>query len=229
MFKKVMIGLAIFAAGVVTGSIITNAVVKEKATQEANEKAAEEIAEVREIYRNKTKKEQNEMVAEEQYEMVAEEQNEKVDPLKVKPQTDREDYNSYYKMTQNYASQNQEKPKRASSISDLNAFTYEKSVDRPYIIDPEDYGEEDDYDTMQLTYFMGDKTLVDESADDTIDEPDLHIGLDNLAIFDEFQGASSIYVRNDILKMDFEILKDDCAYSDLQDEPEVKEKKPHEL
>ena len=221
MFKKVLSGLAIFAAGVVTGSIITNAVVKEKATQEANEKAAEEIAEVREIYRNKTKKEQNEMVAEEQ--------NEKVDPLKVKPQTDREDYNSYYKMTQNYASQNEEKPKRASSISDLNAFTYEKSVDRPYIIDPEDYGEEDDYDTMQLTYFMGDKTLVDESADDTIDEPDLHIGLDNLAIFDEFQGASSIYVRNDILKMDFEILKDDCAYSDLQDEPEVIEKKPHEL
>ena len=213
MFKKVMIGLAIFATGVVTGSIITNAVVKEKATQEANEKAAEEIAEVREIYRNKTKKEQNE----------------KVDPLKVKPQTGREDYNSYYKMTQNYTSQNEEKPKRASSISDLNAFTYEKSVDRPYIIDPEDYGEEDDYDTMQLTYFMGDKTLVDESADDTIDEPDLHIGLDNLAIFDEFPGASSIYVRNDILKMDFEILKDDCAYSDLQDEPEVKEKKPHEL
>ena len=228
MFKKVMIGLVIFAAGVVTGSIVTNAVVKEKATQEANEKAAEEIAEVREIYRNKTKKEQYEMVAEESEKEVKEE-NEKVDPLKVKPQTGREDYNSYYKMTQNYTSQNEEKPKRASSISDLNAFTYEKSVDRPYIIDPEDYGEEDDYDTMQLTYFMGDKTLVDESADDTIDEPDLHIGLDNLAIFDEFQGASSIYVRNDILKMDFEILKDDCAYSDLQDEPEVKEKKPHEL
>lgn len=228
MFKKVMVGLAIFAAGVVTGSIITNAVVKEKATREANEKAAEEIAEVREIYRNKTKKEQNEKVTEESEKEVKEE-NEKVDPLKVKPQTDREDYNSYYKMTQNYTSQNEEKPKRASSISDLNAFTYEKSVDRPYIIDPEDYGEEDDYDTMQLTYFMGDKTLVDESADDTIDEPDLHIGLDNLAIFDEFQGASSIYVRNDILKMDFEILKDDCAYSDLQDEPEVKEKKPHEL
>lgn len=228
MFKKVLSGLAIFAAGVVTGSIITNAVVKEKATREANEKAAEEIAEVREIYRNKTKKEENEKVAEESEKEVKEE-NEKVDPLKVKPQTDREDYNSYYKMTQNYTSQNEEKPKRASSISDLNAFTYEKSVDRPYIIDPEDYGEEDDYDTMQLTYFMGDKTLVDESADDTIDEPDLHIGLDNLAIFDEFQGASSIYVRNDILKMDFEILKDDCAYSDLQDEPEVKEKKPHEL
>lgn len=228
MFKKVLSGLAIFAAGLVTGSIITNAVVKEKAIKEANEKAAEEIAEVREIYRNKTKKEEYEKVSEES-EKEAEEQNEKVDPLKVKPQTDREDYNSYYKMTQNYTSQNEEKPKRASSISDLNAFTYEKSVDRPYIIDPEDYGEEDDYDTMQLTYFMGDKTLVDESADDTIDEPDLHIGLDNLAIFDEFQGASSIYVRNDILKMDFEILKDDCAYSDLQDEPEVKEKKPHEL
>lgn len=228
MFKKVLSGLAIFAAGLVTGSIITNAVVKEKAIKEANEKAAEEIAEVREIYRNKTKKEEYEKVAEESEKEVKEE-NEKVDPLKVKPQTDREDYNSYYKMTQNYTSQNEEKPKRASSISDLNAFTYEKSVDRPYIIDPEDYGEEDDYDTMQLTYFMGDKTLVDESADDTIDEPDLHIGLDNLAIFDEFQGASSIYVRNDILKMDFEILKDDCAYSDLQDEPEVKEKKPHEL
>lgn len=227
MLKKVMLGIAIFATGVITGSVITNIVVKEKAVQEANEKAAEEIAEVREMYRNKNRKEQNEK---EIIEEPVVEEAEKIDPLKIKPQSDREDYTSYHKIAQNYVSQNEEKPEKKCNISDLNTLTYDKTADRPYVIDPEEYGEEDDYDTMELTYFIGDKTLVDENADDVIDEPDLHIGLDNLAIFDEFPGASSVYIRNDILKMDFEILKDDCAYSDLQDKPSVEEeKKPHEL
>ena len=101
------------------------------------------------------------------------------------------------------------------------------AVADPYIIDPSEFGEEVGYDTETLTYFA-DGVLVDD-VDDVIDEPDLVVGLNNLDIFKEF-GASSIYVRNDMYKTDYEILKDDWNYSDLK-EPTLpqKEKKPHQL
>ena len=101
------------------------------------------------------------------------------------------------------------------------------AVADPYIIDPSEFGEEVGYDTETLTYFA-DGVLVDD-VDDVIDEPDLIVGLNNLDIFKEF-GASSIYVRNDMYKTDYEILKDDWNYSDLK-EPTLpqKEKKPHQL
>lgn len=120
---------------------------------------------------------------------------------------------------------------RASSdeISILNTLTYEKTIyNRPEIIDPDEYGENEDYDTLQLTYFMGDKKLVDEDADDVIDEVDLHIGEENLKIFDEFPEATSLYIRNDELKMDFEILKDDFCYEEIKPVEEI-QRKPHQV
>ena len=97
----------------------------------------------------------------------------------------------------------------------------------PYIIDPSEFGEEVGYDTETLTYFA-DGVLVDD-VDDVIEEPDLVVGLNNLDIFKEF-GASSIYIRNDMYKTDYEVLRDDWNYSDLKEPPlPVKEKKPHQL
>ena len=120
---------------------------------------------------------------------------------------------------------------RASSdeISILNTLTYEKTIyNRPEIIEPDEYGENEDYDTLQLTYFMGDRKLVDEDADDVIDEVDLHIGEENLKIFDEFPEATSLYIRNDELKMDFEILKDDFCYEEIKPVEEI-QRKPHQV
>ena len=71
-------------------------------------------------------------------------------------------------------------------------------------------------------------------VDEVIEEPDIVVGLENLKVFEEF-GASSIYVRNDIYKTDYEVIRDDWNYSDLKEqwivkEPSiVKEKKPHQL
>ena len=101
------------------------------------------------------------------------------------------------------------------------------AVADPYIIDPSEFGEEVGYDTETLTYFA-DGVLVDD-VDDVIEEPDLVVGLNNLDIFKEF-GASSIYIRNDMYKTDYEVLRDDWNYSDLKEPPlPVKEKKPHQL
>ena len=100
--------------------------------------------------------------------------------------------------------------------------------DDPFVIDPSEFGENPEYDTETLTYFA-DGVLVDD-VDDEIEEPDIVVGLENLKVFEEF-GATSVYVRNDIYKTDYEIIRDDWNYSDLKEpvEPPVKEKKPHQL
>ena len=105
--------------------------------------------------------------------------------------------------------------------------------DTPYIISVEEFGEDIEYDTMTLTYFE-DKVLVDD-VDDVIEDVDTVVGLENLKIFEEFPGCTTIYVRNDIWKTDFEIIKDDWKWSDFQESEDklLKKiqdtKKPHQL
>ena len=124
-----------------------------------------------------------------------------------------EEKEEYQEITRNYTNYNKIEETSKQTVNDM-----------PYMINPEDFGEEEGYDTLTLTYFA-DKVLVDD-VDDVIDDPDPVVGLENLKVFDEFN-ASAIYVRNDIWKTDFEILKDDWEWKDIQ-EPEV-EKKPHQL
>lgn len=104
----------------------------------------------------------------------------------------------------------------------------DNQFDDPFIIDPSEFGENPEYDTETLTYFA-DGVLVDD-VDDVIDEPDIVVGLENLKVFDEF-GATSVYVRNDLYRTDFEIIRDDWNYADLKEPvtPPIKEKKPHQL
>ena len=111
-----------------------------------------------------------------------------------------------------------------------------ESTDFPYAIDPEEFGEEPGYDTITYTYFA-DGVLVDD-VDDVVDEPEIMVGLENLKIFEEF-GASAVYVRNDIYRMDIEILKDDWNWSDIEEaenkriekmKEDIEEhKKPHQI
>ena len=138
----------------------------------------------------------------------------KEEQSEVEPVTEKKEYNE---IVSNNGYVNYNKPEKIQM----------PAVADPYIIDPSEFGEEVGYDTETLTYFA-DGVLVDD-VDDVIDEPDLVVGLNNLDIFKEF-GASSIYIRNDMYKTDYEVLRDDWNYSDLKEPPlPVKEKKPHQL
>lgn len=148
---------------------------------------------------------------------------------------------NYYKEK----SQKQEEPKEgyeelienngyvSKEVEEVQDQPVEEIDDRyaaPFIIDLEEYGENPSYDTMTLTYFA-DGVLVDD-VDDLIDHPDSVVGLDNLKIFEEYDGCTAIYVRNDLWKMDFEVIKDDWNWSDIQEGEEKlaeKFKKPHQL
>ena len=197
-------GVFIFAAGLVTGAVAGAYLVKDKVLADARE----EINEVREYYKSKKEdKNEEQPVEEKEVEEVVEEK-----------EKEKEEYQEITKKYTNYTNYSGiEQPVIPPQNVQLNN-------DAPYVIDPEEFGEEEEYDTMTLTYFA-DGILIDD-VDNVIEEPDPVVGLDNLKIFEEF-GASSIYVRNDVWKTDFEILKDDWNYSDVQ-EPSV-EKKPHQL
>ena len=84
----------------------------------------------------------------------------------------------------------------------------------PYIIEPGEFGEEDDYTAYSLTYYA-DGVITDE-WDNVIENPDAMIGSDALNHFGEYE-ADSVFVRNDDMKSDFEILMDIRNYADIPD------------
>ena len=201
-----MKSLLIFAAGLAVGAVAGAVIVKNKVLADAKA----EVEEVRKYYRESRgvveeveEKEEVKEVEKKEYEL-------KDIQVKDEPKTGLTNYSQITKMYM--------------SKDDFQSPMY----DDPFVIDPSEFGENPEYDTETLTYFA-DGVLVDD-VDDVIEEPDIVVGLENLKVFEEF-GATTVYVRNDIYKTDYEIIRDDWNYSDLKDpvEPPVKEKKPHQL
>lgn len=220
-----MKGLLIFAAGLAVGAVAGAVIVKNKVLADAKA----EIDEVRKYYREsrgvvneveevKEKVEETidhiQDLIEEHVEEVKEVEKKEYELkdilIKDEPKTGLTNYSQFTKMYM--------------SKDEFQTPMY----DDPFVIDPSEFGENPEYDTETLTYFA-DGILVDD-VDDVIEEPDIVVGLENLKIFEEF-GATTVYVRNDIYKTDYEIIRDDWNYSDLKEpvEPPVKEKKPHQL
>ena len=84
-------------------------------------------------------------------------------------------------------------------------------VDKPYVIAPEEFGEMDGYNTISLTYYA-DNVLADD-IDELVEDVDETVGLDSLNHFGEYED-DSVFVRNDRLRSDYEILRDNRTYED---------------
>ena len=84
-------------------------------------------------------------------------------------------------------------------------------MDRPHIIEPEEFGE-CDYEEVSLTHYA-DGVLTDEQ-DNPIEDVDGIVGEDYAEHFGEYED-DSVFVRNDRLQTDFEILADQRNFSDL--------------
>lgn len=99
---------------------------------------------------------------------------------------------------------------------DYSARAKEKGGDadmnnkKPYVISPEEYGEIYEYDTRNLTYYEN-GVLTDED-DNVVDDVENLIGKDALNHFGDYE-PDSVHVRNDKLKVDYEILKDGTSFS----------------
>lgn len=88
----------------------------------------------------------------------------------------------------------------------------EAFVEKPYVISPEEFGEFEEYEKISLTYYA-DKVLADEN-DEEVDDVEEIVGKESLNHFGEYED-DSVFVRNDRLKCDYEILLDQRNYSDV--------------
>lgn len=202
---KLFKGLCIFAAGALAGAAVAARVVRDKYQQEAEE----EIAEMRDYYRElrKNAKSPNED------KMLEEDENNKEE----KEENTKDEYNKIVKDYTNYTQYNDTETKENKKEEKEERTNYE-----PFIIDVEEFGEDPTYDTATLTYYK-DKVLTND-LDDVIDYS--VAGEENLKIFDEHPDCKVIYVRDDIYMVDYEIIRDPYQYDEYDDFPD---KKPHQL
>lgn len=198
---KLFKGLCIFAAGALAGAAVAARVVRDKYQQEAEE----EIAEIREYYRELRKENV------EKYPV----QNEEVES--EKEENTKDEYDEIVKGYTNYTQYNDIETKENKKEEKEERTNYE-----PFIIDVEEFGEDPTYDTATLTYYK-DKVLTND-LDDVIDYS--VAGEENLKIFDEHPDCKAIYVRDDIYMVDYEIIRDPYQYDEYDDFPD---KKPHQL
>lgn len=115
----------------------------------------------------------------------------------------------------------------ASKVADLGYTDYSRRTEKKeetddeeevddtddyiYVIKPEIFGEED-YEEVSLTYYA-DGVLTDEQ-DNPIEDVAGMVGADYASHFGEYED-DSVFIRNDRLRTDFEILADQRKYSNL--------------
>lgn len=209
---KLFKGLCIFAAGALAGAAVAARAIRDKYQQEAEE----EIAEMRDYYRELRK---NTKTPDE--DKIVEEEN-------IKEEKEENDKNEYDEIVKGYTNYTQYLSKAAAKYFDTETKENKKEEKEertnyePFIIDVEEFGEDPTYDTATLTYYK-DKVLTND-LDDVIDYS--VAGEENLKIFDEHPDCKAIYVRDDIYMVDYEILRDPYQYDEYDDFPD---KKPHQL
>lgn len=82
----------------------------------------------------------------------------------------------------------------------------------PYVITPEEFGELDEHETVTVYYYAD--GVVTDIQNNPVNDLENTIGLDSLSHFGEYE-ADSVFVRNERLKKDYEILLLTKRYTDI--------------
>lgn len=171
-----------FTLGAAVGSVAAWGFLKSKYEQLAKE----EIEEIREYYHQKRIDEVKKEVVE-----LDENQGNKY-------------FDKYEDLTNAYTSNSEEDTEQEGGS--------EAMCDAPYVITPEEFAADDEYQSESLTlYACG--TLTDD-FDNPIEDVDAMVG-DALDHFGEYED-DSVFVRNDQYKCNYEILKDVRNYEDVK-------------
>lgn len=187
--NKTIFGIFMFAIGAGIGSIATWKFVETKYKKIADE----EIESVKRVFSRREEKTNTDESTDSDDE----------DELDIDIHTvKRNGYLEYSKISSKYKSSNYTKPEKEKEGESMNS---------PYVIPPEEFGETD-YSTESLIYYA-DKVLTDY-MNNVIDDVDGLIGSESLNHFGEYED-DSVFVRNDDLATDFEILLDVRNYSDV--------------
>ena len=85
-------------------------------------------------------------------------------------------------------------------------------VEKPYVISPDEYGEYQDYELINLVFYA-DGVLTDD-MDEPIDDFDDIVGENFMDHYGEYED-DTVFVRNDRLMADYEIQRDERNYSEV--------------
>ena len=208
MSNKSLFSLA-FIIGAATGSVATWYLLKDK--YEAL--AQEEIDSVKEVFLRREQELKDQSVKKTVAEGIKDADKEKPDLKEYAERLKKEGYIRY----SDFGSDEEEKP-----VSEAG----------PYVIPPEQFGDDEEYEQISLTYYAdGDitedndldyKFKVKVNNDEVIEDVEDAVGIDSLNHFGEYED-DSVFVRNDARKCDYEILLDQRTYS------EVAEDMPHQM
>lgn len=188
-----------FIIGVGIGSVVTWRFVEKKYEQYVS---PEEVEELREHYQKKKEDKPNEEKSEEV------EQSEQPNSP---PRTNYPNVIECAEMVKNlgYIDYNKMTDKDSE---DIQKPTDNPHADRPYVISPEEFGYSDEYEKISLTYYA-DQVLADDD-DRAIHDVEEIVGFDSLNHFGEYED-DSVFVRNDRLKVDYEILLSQLTYAEI--------------
>jgi hypothetical protein len=181
-----------FAAGAAIGSAVTWKIVKDKYEKIVQE----ELDSIREAFSDTPVDVQEDVTDddESEYEQINWDDLEDLDEEEDAESDD--DMSEYARLLNNYT-------KKEGGAENM--------AKEPYVISPYDFGEIDGYRTIDLTYYT-DGILEDEDGNIVTDADEL-IGLKALTTFGEYED-DSVFVRNEGLRTDFEILKDYRTYDE---------------
>lgn len=181
-----MKNLLIFCLGASIGAVGAYFVVKKK----YDEMLRNEVESVKEVYRAKAE--------------AAESDSNDISENEIRPSmAEKPEMMDYYNTIRN---EKYIEPEEEKDNSDQNI------PEAMYVIAPDSYGELD-YDTISFNYWA-DGVLTDED-DNVVDDYEDIIGGKALNSFGEYE-EDSVYVRNDVLRVDYEILKDIRKFSDYK-------------
>lgn len=102
---------------------------------------------------------------------------------------------------------------KSGYVSKEEPITKTEDYPGPYIITPDEFAGDYEFDTVDITYFA-DGVLCDEN---NVPLEDIENTIGNGAVrhFGEYEN-DAVYVRNERLKCDYEILRDERKYADLK-------------
>lgn len=97
-----------------------------------------------------------------------------------------------------------------TNYSDISK-TETKTEKTPYVISPDEFGEDLEFDKISLTYYSDD--ILADDRDEIIDDVDGVIGEESLDYFGEYED-DVVFVKNDRLKSYFEIFREHRTFDE---------------
>ena len=193
--------ILIFSAGLIIGGLAGIQLVKDKYETIAEE----EIESMRSYNRRKQKEE-------------------KEDPSVDGRTKEEKEYDKkiYDKITKEYAEEDaeiaaleakekEEAENEYNEYEKISADANRTDVPPPYVITIDEFSEENHYDKVNLYYYEGDDSLCDVDEDLMEDVRGI-LGDDPYSHFDDY---NTLYVRNERLCMDFEVIRITGKYSEI--------------